>query len=362
MDSIYTLLIDAAEFQEALANDVASALKRVYVQAMTFEGDVAGHFLADILTASPATEKKLIVDSYSKIIQSDRFIYSPRHYFRKDVIQEKNDTRILVKRLRANGVDVRFCNPLGLFLRKLTWRNHKKIIVVDDHVAYVGGINFSDHNFAWHDFMLRIDNAGVADFLAMDFLTTWNGRNIAISRTFQDLEICLYDGPSERRIPDQIKCAVENAQKSIHISSPYVTEPYYSMLRTAVNRGVSVSLMIPSSNNRGIMTPYIQFHAAASGIQLHLYRAKMSHLKAMLIDDAYLIFGSSNFDYLSVHTQQEVFAFLSDSAFIKQFKKQIMDNDLNDAVPFNASAPEFMGRIVTVFMKLLGYISVLLGK
>ena len=61
-------------------------------------------------------------------------------------------------------MQVKYGNPFGFSPRGWLTRNHKKLIVIDDRITYIGGINFSEHNAAWHDMMLRIDDVAVGRF------------------------------------------------------------------------------------------------------------------------------------------------------------------------------------------------------
>ena len=91
------------------------------------------------------------------------------------------------------GVAVRVTNPIGPLKLNYPARNHKKLIIADD-VAYVGGINFSDHNFAWRDFMVRIAGQEAADFLAADFDATWAGTPRPAAASLDGLRLLSLDG------------------------------------------------------------------------------------------------------------------------------------------------------------------------
>src|SRR2546429_347531 len=65
--------------------------------------------------------------------------------------------------------------------------------------AYLGGINFSEHNARWHDMMLRLDDAEAVSFLSEDFHSTWAGRDQVAHREFESLEVLTLDGRSNRR-------------------------------------------------------------------------------------------------------------------------------------------------------------------
>ncbi|MGL5078511.1 MAG: phospholipase D-like domain-containing protein, partial [Waterburya sp.] len=73
------LKIDSTEFWTSLKQDIAEAKDYIYVQTLSFEGDRAGKGLAEALLSSPATDKRITVDSFSKIIINDKFIKAPTH-------------------------------------------------------------------------------------------------------------------------------------------------------------------------------------------------------------------------------------------------------------------------------------------
>jgi cardiolipin synthase len=138
------LLVDAEEFWSALEQDLRHARKRVWLQTLSFEADGAGLPLADALLDSPATDRRLIVDAFSMHIISDRFIYAPHNAFDQALQAEVRGTRALLQRMREMGVLVGITNPAGFLWHRLPARDHRKLVLIDDDVAYIGGINFSE--------------------------------------------------------------------------------------------------------------------------------------------------------------------------------------------------------------------------
>jgi cardiolipin synthase len=124
------------------------------------------------------------------------------------------------------------------------------------------------------------------------------------------------------------------------LESPYVTFPFYERLRAATRRGVAVTVVTPAQNNWRVFANYARLESARSGIDLRLFQPGMSHLKGMLIDDEYLVAGSSNFDYLSYRIHQELIAVITDRAVINDFRARVMLPDLANArsVECHASA------------------------
>ena len=157
-----------------MKEDVASARQYVLTQALSFEGDAVGLSMGELMLASKAPDRRVVIDSFTRHVVNDRLVWTPRNLLDRGLRAEVRETRNMIDRLRSGGVGVRFSGPAGRFLSRLPARNHKKLVAIDDRVAYVGGINFSDHNFLWHDLMLRVEDEGFVRFLREDFEGTWN--------------------------------------------------------------------------------------------------------------------------------------------------------------------------------------------
>ena len=115
-----------------------------------------GLAVAAAIAASPAADRRVLVDAYTQLTVSDRSVKSSRAGSAPRCAPRSAPPTRCSRDLAAAGARVRVTNPVGPLGIYYPARNHKKLIVADD-VAYIGGINFSDHNFAWRDFMLRID-------------------------------------------------------------------------------------------------------------------------------------------------------------------------------------------------------------
>ena len=337
------LLVDSNEFMERLESDLASARDHVYIQTMSFEGDTAGKRLAVLLKSSSAPDKKLLVDDYSRFVVNDKFKFFPKYWRDRDVRYELERTESLLSDLCASGIPVRLTNPVDPFLVRFIARNHKKLIIVDREISYIGGINFCDHNFAWHDMMIRIRSEEVADFLKHDFTATWNGTDLCAERDFGGLWLAVIDGNSNHAGFAPVLGAIDAARHSIIIESAYLSFPFFSYLRDAHRRGIRVVILTPAMNNKPIMKQYILWEALKAGFEVRLYPERMNHLKAILIDDSTLIFGSSNFDYISHAIQQEILACIIDQDVISTFKKRVLDPDLDRSEIYSVSVSPLGG-------------------
>jgi cardiolipin synthase len=347
------LLVNYGEFWTRLSADITRAEHSVFVQTFAFEGDAVGKQLSSALLSSGAKDKRVLADSFTRLVLSDRFRYSPANVFDSELRQEARETAAMMKELKSAGVKIQFTNPYGPSPRRLLSRNHKKLIVIDDRTAYIGGINFSEHNAGWHDMMLRIEDEAVGSFLREDFLATWDGKDRVAHQQFESVELFTADGRSNRSAFQRVLDLIDGARASVFVESPYITFPFYERLRAATRRGVTVRIVTPEQNNWRFFANYARLESARSEIDLRLFQGGMSHLKAMLIDGQYLIAGSSNFDYLSYRIHQELLAVITLPEIVADFSRRVMAPDLANARSVECNASTISKQWLSWKMKLL---------
>ncbi len=318
----FELHVGAAEFWRRARQDIAAARRRLLVQAMTFEGDSAGREVATAIAASPAADRRVLVDDYSRLNISDRALLLPG--WRRDgaLVEEARATRAMFAELVSSGVAVRRTNPVGLLAWNWPGRNHKKLVVADD-VAWIGGMNFSDHNFAWDDLMLRIDGAAQAEWLAADFLATFASRPRAGEGSWPGLRLLSLDGRTNRRGFEPVFAALAQARTSITVISPYLTFPFTDALADAARRGVEVALITPAASNKPTVGAALVGWARRRRVTVWL-TPEMIHLKALLIDDERLVVGSSNFDFVSLAAEEELVAIIDDRHLVGECDRRII--------------------------------------
>ncbi len=328
----FELIVDSKAFWERLKSDIELATKRVYVQTLSFEGDQTGEKLAKTLIESPAASKAFIIDWFTKVVINDSFIYKPSALIDKSIRQELKATKRLIKDLQDKGIKVHFTNPMGPLLYKFPARNHKKMIVIDDNISYLGGINFCDHNFSWHDTMLRFTNDKLSDFLAQDFECTLNGINQSSGLQIDDNDFFLINAQKSLEYYRQIFELIASAKSSLDIHSPYLTYPCLDAVIQAADNGAKINIIIPGQNNRGSLKNYLlsrtQHHP---NVRVLRQKGGMSHLKAILVDHQHLITGSSNFDFVSYYLDQELLAVIRDQQLIREFEEKVFNPDLEQS-------------------------------
>ena len=318
----FELHVGAAEFWARARADMAVARRRLLVQAMTFEGDAAGRDVARAIAASPASDRAVLVDDYSRLNLSDRSLLLPGWGRDATLREEAGATRAMFADLAAAGVAVRRTNPVGPLAWNWPGRNHKKLIVADD-VAWIGGINFSDHNFAWDDLMLRIEGAGEADWLADDFAATAASRPAAARARWPGLTLLSLDGRTNRLGFAPVFEAITGALSSITVVSPYLTFPFTDHLAGAARRGVAVDLITPGASNKPVVGAALVHWARRAGVRAWL-TPEMIHLKALIIDGERLIVGSSNFDFVSLTAEEELVAIIDDPILLEACQRRVV--------------------------------------
>ena len=349
----FRLLVDSEEFATSLLEDISTARNRVLIQAMTFDADGSGLRVARALADAAAADRRILIDDVSRYIVSDRFIYSPGNWQDAELRKEWRATRNLADRLRRSGVGVRITNPFGRLWRHFFARNHKKLAVIDGRISYLGGINFSDHNFAWHDMMLRIDDPGIAAFLEEDFQSTWEGRNLSGVRSFPGIDIHLLDGRGNSRAFESILDLVRAARQDIFIESTYFALPFFDRLRD-IGPGRPPTVLVTSEvNNWPQMRHYVPWESHRSGIELRLYPGRLTHLKAILVDERELIMGSANFDFFSYSIYQEIVAVVRDPSVVAAFKERVVVPDLEKSPPFRGRIRPLRGRMQSLSFRAL---------
>jgi cardiolipin synthase len=350
----YELLVGSDRFWRRARGDIEGATRRVLVQALTFEGDRVGLAVASSLTCSRASDRRVLVDDFTRMVISDRFVRSPRYVFDRALRAEVRATNNMFRALGEASIGVRRTNPLRGNPLRYGLRNHKKLIVADD-VAYIGGMNFSDHNFAWHDMMLRIHDADVASFLASDFEATWEGRAHLKRHMFGDLELSCLDGRTNDVGFQPMLQAIAEARQGISVVSPYLSFPFIEHLGRAARRGVHVEVLTPLPNNKPLVKNYLLSACEAVGVAVQL-TSEMTHLKAMLIDEQVLALGSSNFDFPSYYSMEEYLALVRSPSLIAAFQAEVLAPLRETAVSATGFRPALFQVLASrVLMRMAGF-------
>lgn len=287
---------------EALKADLKAARHSINLQYYIIESDVLGLEIAGILRQKAAEGVKV------------RVIY--------DHVGSIHVSRKFFKRLREAGVEAYpfFKVTFNLLGSKMNWRNHRKIVVIDGKIGYIGGMNIATRYLdggkkfdSWRDCHLRITGPSVSS-LQYSFAQDWcfMGRELLEEDTPDLMPAgnvglqCVTGGPMSRwnNLAQLFMQAITTAHKRVWIQTPYFLPPDYLLraLQNASLGGVDVRVMVPRKSDAmmlGLATRSYFTECLRAGIKLYLYDAGMLHSKVLIIDDDISSVGSTNFDFRS---------------------------------------------------------------
>ena len=322
----------------AFASLIASlqrATRSIHMEYYIFRDDRIGRAIADILIrkARAGVEVRLLYDA----------------------IGSRKLGRKMLQRLHDAGVRTAACRPLRFpwFTPAATRRNHRKIVVADGKVAFLGGINIAkyylDGNYMgkWRDEHLRIEGDAVADLQRL-FLADWARcrgerldprRYIAPHSVRERLTMQIAwseEGPSRTTLAEAFAALIVRARRRVRICSPYFIPPVLLLdaLRIAAHSGVRVEVMIPTCSDSRLVDLVSEAcieELLDAGVELYRYENGFLHAKIAVIDDRTAWIGTANMDYRSLVDNLEVTAFIRNERIARKLSRSF-DDDLASCV------------------------------
>ncbi len=328
------LLVDGAATYDAMCAAIESAEHHVHLEYYIFADDATGTRIRDALVARAraGVEVRLLIDGAGSFETSDDF-FDP---------------------LREAGAEVAvFHHVYGIagFRPHFNFRSHRKICIVDATIAFVGGINITDDENPlekpadyFHDLHLRMQGS-VANHLQRVFLEDWHyaTRKLpdpkAYVRSHEPGEYavqiissgpdCKWE-PTHRAYVD----AIHAATRRVWLMTPYFvpTEAALMALTSAAMRGIDVRVMVPDKSDTlmaKLAARSFYDEVLEAGVRVFEYQPRMLHSKAMLVDDGFVLIGTSNFDNRSFRLNFEIDAAIHEqeiaSALAAVWKKDQSD-------------------------------------
>lgn len=216
--------------------------------------------------------------------------------------------------LRQSGTEVHFFS-------RFRHRIHRKILVVDESLAFIGGVNFHQVARMWDDLAVEVKGKKLvlaiissfakvyADCGGKDPLILAQNRRIFLNKTRTWL---IENFPISQRysLKKIYKKTVNEAKSSIVLITPYFMPKHWfiAILHQAVLRGVRVEVLVPQRGNHFIpdrVAYFFMFKLSKLGVNFFLL-PRMNHAKAMIVDQEEAILGSHNLDFLSFELNSEV--------------------------------------------------------
>ena len=334
-DNTTDILTDGYQFVGALLRDISQAKSHIHIDMYIFSDDALGQLIADALIdrARNGVEVRVIYD--------DVGCWNVSHQF--------------FERMREEGIEVVAFLPVRFpsFTSKVNYRNHRKVIVIDGLVGYIGGMNFAlryvkgTKTQPWRDTMLQVTGSGVYT-LQRAFLVDWYfvDRTLLSDRKY-------YPQHTEEDVPSN-NCIVQvvtsgpvtpypeimqgfvriitGARRYLYLETPYFlpNDPVLFALKTVALAGVDVRVICPRHSDARFVEwasrSYLR-EVVEAGVQVSLYEAGFLHSKLMVCDDAISTCGSTNLDFRSFENNFEANVFFYDEGVALRMKKVFLDDE-----------------------------------
>jgi cardiolipin synthase len=355
------ILQNGAATFDAMLTALHQATDHIHMEYYVFEEDKIGQRIKDILVdkASNGVQVRLIIDAIGSWSLSKKFI----------------------RELKNHGVEVGVFMPVRfpLVANKINYRNHRKVIVVDGKVGFVGGLNIADRYIEgtlelgkWRDTHLRLEGDAVQSLQTV-FITDWyfitddylQGDHFFPTHSIEKqlLVQITTSGPDSdwASIMQAYFTAITTAEKYIYISTPYFmpNESILTALKTAALSGVDVKLILPGKSDVSTLRygslSYVE-ELLRAGVDVYLYKAGFNHGKIMMVDGVFTSIGTANMDGRSFNKNFEVNAIIYDHQKAEEMRESFIQ-DITDSDQIRL--PEFLIRprkqkIKESFFRVLG--------
>ena len=376
---VYT---DGYQFFPALLAAIGKARSHIHIDTYIIEEDPLGNLVADML-ASKAREGVEV-----RLIYDDVGCWNVRHRF--------------FERMREEGIEAVPFLPVRFpsFTSKVNYRNHRKLMVIDGEVGFIGGMNIAlryvkgTGRQPWRDTMLRVTGLGVYA-LQRTFLIDWyfvdrtllnerkyyppadnsryevrgkaTGRRAELGNARYEKHYSLLQvvtsGPvvPYPEIMQGFVRIIMAARQYIYIETPYFlpTDAVLFALKTAAVAGIDVRLLVPKENDAWFADwagrSFLR-EAEEAGVKVSLYTAGFMHSKLMVCDDSICTCGSTNVDFRSFENNFEANAFIYSNEVACRLK-QLFLTDESQSVRLTSlpsrMKPRFLVRLWESIIRML---------
>ena len=327
--SPYRLFNVPAKYYEAMLKDISKARKYIYFEIYKFYNDEIGDRFRDALIekAKEGVEIKLLIDSWGAAV-----------------------TEAYFQELTLLGGEVRFFTKIKFFIDFFTKnhrRNHRKILVIDDMISWIGSANVAAYSLQWRELMLRLEGD-----LAVSFKKVFNldfkiynryvfEKNSYIRQIRHGSYEIVRDVPSiaKKRISKKFIHLIKYAESQILIETPYFLPGFFlrKALMDACKRGVEVIVVVPRHSDVMLIDILRNRYLGPlhrEGLRFCYYLPSNLHAKAMLVDNEIFAIGSPNFDYRTFRYNHEIVLVGTDKGIVEQLDQHIKET-ISHSEPFN---------------------------
>ena len=343
---------DGYQFFPALLRAIHEARSHIHIDMYILADDALGMLIADAL-----------IDRRREGVEV-RIIY--------DDVGCWNVRRRFFERLRDEGIEVVPFLPVRFpsFTSKANYRNHRKIIVIDGKVGFIGGMNIAlryvkgTGRQAWRDTMLEI-RGGAVYAMQRAFLVDWYfaDRTLLSDRKYYPpvepsianncITQVVTSGPVTPypEIMQGFVRIIMGARRYLYVETPYFlpTDSVLFALKTVALAGVDVRVICPRHSDARFTDwssrSYLR-EVTEAGVKVNLYEGGFLHSKLLVCDDAIATCGSTNVDFRSFENNFEANAFFYDEGMALRMKKVFLDDE-RQSVPLTSLPSRMNGHFLT---------------
>ena len=310
------LLKSGREKFDDMFAEIMKAKHHVHLEYFNFRNDSIANELFNILAkkAAEGVEVRALFDDFGNMSNNQPL---------------KNSH---LKKLRRQGISIYRFDPIRFpYINHVLKRDHRKIVVVDGKVAYMGGMNVADYYIngtevvgKWRDMHMRVEGPAVSE-LQKIFLDMWKvvtkenlmqepayfPEPVSVRDSVEMAIVDRYPGKTPELIRHAYVSSINAAEHKIQLINPYFvpTHSIKKALKKAIDRGIEVEIMISSKSDIPF-TPdaslYFAYKLVKRGAKVYLYNGGFHHSKIMMVDDSFCTLGSANLNSRSLRYDYEV--------------------------------------------------------
>ena len=345
----FLVIDDPLKFYNLLLNDFVRAKSFIYLETYKFANDYIGIKFRDALTrkAHEGVKVKILIDSWGRGPVSESFF--------EEMIRYGGEVKFFEK-IKINT---------DIFTRGHR-RDHRKMMIIDDEIFYMGSMNITGYNLNWRELILR-GNGDMAVMFRKVFLQNLEAFNpyiiknkLTYSKTLKhgDFEF-VRDVPSIpiQRIKKKYVQLIKKAESEVVIETPYFLPGFMlrKALMDAAKRGVDVKVIMPKNSDVRMIDILRNKYFGLlykSKVKLLFFVPHNLHAKLLMIDNRIFSITSANFDYRSFRYQYEIALIGRDSSILAQLQDHIRET-LANSVEFSYEAWLKRPLIEKIFERIL---------
>jgi len=327
--------VAGTNFYPPMLRDIEAATSSVHINQFGFRPGVVGDRFAEALLAKSGQgiPVRLVVDRQGS--DPDR---SSRAFYERLLAGGIEVRVVRATQLRAPAAPAATGAPREWNLKQLGHIDHRKVVVVDGRIGWVGGAGIEDHfeDGRFHDLFVRVTGPVVSQ-LQLVFVASfaWLGGAIGqdLAVLFPEHEVdadavpatVLHNAPGHRPITAAIGRLLEEARETLDVANPYVTDKgMIRRIENAARRGVRVRLFVPANANNWACAAAQRFHHAElldAGVRILEYPT-MLHAKAFVRDGEEVLAGTCNLEAWSLRRFFEIDVLVRSASFAAQFDER----------------------------------------